>query len=189
MPVLFTGLLRTTGQLGPAEQPAKRDWMLRNIARKAALLDIPLNAPRHHPFNPLLALRASSLDMAEDCRWRLIDAFMRGIWVDGLHVSETADVCQVAETVGLDGPRLVAGASEPDAARRLEQQTQGAIDRGVFGIPSLIYGGELFFGYDDFMYLEMALQGSDPLQNPGARTDWLRAGWTPSRHAQGRSRD
>ncbi len=66
VPVLFAGLLEAHGQLGPAEVPAKILWMWKNNLRKAAQLGAPLNRPAYHPFNPLLALRASSLPMNDD---------------------------------------------------------------------------------------------------------------------------
>ena len=59
IPVLFAGLLNAHNQLGPAEVAAKLKWMIGNTLRKAALLQIPLNPPASHPFNPLLSLRAS----------------------------------------------------------------------------------------------------------------------------------
>jgi 2-hydroxychromene-2-carboxylate isomerase len=61
VPVLFAGLLRAHGQMGPAEQAAKRSWMSQNITRQAPLLGVPLSPPKRHPFNPLLSLRASSI--------------------------------------------------------------------------------------------------------------------------------
>ena len=61
VPVLFAGLLEAYGQLGPAEVPVKAAWMAKNNLRKAVRLGIPLRPPVHHPFNPLLALRISSL--------------------------------------------------------------------------------------------------------------------------------
>jgi len=50
-PILFAGLLNAHGNVGPAEIPAKRSWMLKNILRKSALLDIPMSPPCHHPSN------------------------------------------------------------------------------------------------------------------------------------------
>src|SRR5215468_9222768 len=61
VPVLFAGFLEAFGQLGPAEVPPKSLWMGKNNLRKAVLLGVPLHRPAFHPFNPLLALRASSL--------------------------------------------------------------------------------------------------------------------------------
>ncbi len=183
VPVLFAGLLEAHGQLGPAEIPAKRRWMTRNNLRKAALLDVPLRPPAHHPFNPLLALRVSSLPLDESRRSALIDALFRAVWVDALHVSEPAVVERVANAAGLDGAALVAEARAPDAKARLRRQTDEAIARGVFGVPSMEVAGELFWGYDDLPYLELFLAGRDPLDPKQA------AGWAePPRPSAARRR-
>jgi 2-hydroxychromene-2-carboxylate isomerase len=171
VPVLFAGLLEAHGQLGPAEVPAKRRWMGFNTLRKARLLGLPLDRPAHHPFNPLLALRASSIAEPAEKRDALVTALMRAVWTRRLHVSEPAVVAALADEVGLDGAALVARASEPDAKARLRKQTDDAIAAGVFGVPTMIVGAptlgvgeQLFWGYDDFPYLELHLAGKDPLR-------------------------
>lgn len=163
VPTLFAGLLGAHGQLGPAEIPAKAAWMFRNTLRKAALLGVPLNAPVHHPFNPLLALRASSVPESEAERARAISALFDAVWVRREHVSEPAAVARVLGAAGLDGERLVAEASAAPAKARLRADTDAAIARGVFGVPTMIVGDELFWGYDDFPMLELHLAGRDPL--------------------------
>ena len=163
VPVLFAGLLESTGLLGPAEVPIKARWMWRNNLRKAARLDLPLNPPRFHPFNPLLALRISSLPMSDEERARLITGLFAAVWVHGQHVSEPEVVARVANEAGLDGGRLVAEAQEPEAKARLRRQTDDAIAAGVFGVPSMGVGDEVFWGYDDFPYLDTFLAGDDPL--------------------------
>jgi 2-hydroxychromene-2-carboxylate isomerase len=174
VPVLFAGLLEAHGQLGPAEVPMKALWMAKNTLRKAARLRIPLNPPAFHPFNPLLALRASSLPLDPADRARLIDALFEAVWVRGLHVSDPAVVHDVADEIGLDGARVVAEAQAPDAKTRLRKQTEEAVGRGVFGVPSMEVGGELFWGYDDFPYLERYLAGRD-LLDPDEWAKWFAA--------------
>jgi 2-hydroxychromene-2-carboxylate isomerase len=163
IPVLFAGLLEAHGQLGPAEVRPKARWMSRNNARKAKLLGVPLEPPAFHPFNPLLALRASSIAEPADKRAALVTALMRGVWARRLHVSEPAVVVALADEVGLPGEDLVARASDADAKSLLRKQTDDAIAEGVFGVPTMIVGNEIFWGYDDFPYLELYLAGKDPL--------------------------
>jgi 2-hydroxychromene-2-carboxylate isomerase len=163
VPVLFAGLLEAHGQLGPAEVPAKALWMGKNNARKAVLLGVPLNPPAFHPFNPLLALRVSSLALDTAARRALIGALFDAVWVRGLHVSEPAVVERLGDEIGLAGAALVAEAQRPESKARLRRQTDDAIARGVFGVPSMEVGDELFWGYDDFPYLELFLAGKDPL--------------------------
>ncbi len=163
IPVLFAGLLKAYGGLGPAEVPAKALWMWKNNMRKAAILDVPLNPPAFHPFNPLLSLRVSGTDVSDDERNRMIEALFRAVWVDGRHVSETEVVKEILDDTGLDGSRLVEEAQSQEAKDRLKEQTDRAIADGVFGVPSMVVGDELFWGYDDIPYLERCLAGKDPL--------------------------
>jgi 2-hydroxychromene-2-carboxylate isomerase len=141
------------------------------MLRKAALLGVSLSPPAFIPFNPLLALRVSILPLAAQRRRTLIDALFEAVWVRGLHVSETAVVESVANEVGLPGAALVAQAQSAEIKEQLRAQTDAAIARGVFGVPSMIVGDELFWGYDDFPYLERFLAGSDPL-DPEALKKW-----------------
>ena len=163
VPVLFAGLLEAHGQLGPAEVRPKALWMFKNNLRKAALLGLRLNPPAFHPFNPLLALRVSALPLAQEARSALIGALFEAVWVNGLHVSEPEVVTRVALEAGLEGADLVARAGLPESKARLRAQTDDAIARGVFGVPSMEVGGEIFWGYDDFPWLDRFLAGQDPL--------------------------
>jgi 2-hydroxychromene-2-carboxylate isomerase len=163
VPILYAALLDAHGQLGPGEQPAKGRWMIKNLARKALLLGVPLNPPAFLPFNPLLALRVTLLASRSNERDALIYALFRAVWVRGLHVSETAVVERVANEVGLPGAALVRQTQSPEVKSRLRSQTDQAIARGVFGVPSMEVGDELFWGYDDFPHLELCLAGKDPI--------------------------
>jgi 2-hydroxychromene-2-carboxylate isomerase len=174
VPVLFAGLLGAHGQLGPAEVPAKALWMVRNNLRKAALLGVPLEPPAFHPFNPLLALRVSSLAPGPADQRALVGALFEAVWVRGLHVADPAVVARVCDETGLAGAAMVEAAGRPEAKARLRQQTDEAIARGVFGVPTVEVGDELFWGYDDFPYLELVLAGKDPLADDVWRR-WVEA--------------
>jgi 2-hydroxychromene-2-carboxylate isomerase len=173
VPVVFGKLLDAHGQLGPAEVRPKARWMWRNNLRKAARLGVALRPPAFHPYNPLLALRVSSLPMPEASRRRLVDALFRAVWVEQQHVSEPDVVARVADGAGLDGAALVAAAREPEAKARLRRQTDEAVASGVFGVPIFAVDGELFWGYDDLPWLERFLAGEDPLE-PETAQAWQR---------------
>jgi 2-hydroxychromene-2-carboxylate isomerase/catechol 2,3-dioxygenase-like lactoylglutathione lyase family enzyme len=175
VPVLFAGLLGAHGQLGPAEVRPKAWWMARNNLRKAALLGVPLNPPRFHPWNPLLALRVSSLPLPNEERRALIDALFQGTWARSLHLSEPEVVAGIADEAGLPGAALVAEAQGEPAKQRLREQTDAAIAAGVFGVPTMGVAGELFWGYDDLPFLARYLAGEDPL-DPKQVARWLGAG-------------
>jgi 2-hydroxychromene-2-carboxylate isomerase len=171
VPVLFAGLLEAYGQLGPAEVPPKVRWMTRNNLRKAAILGVPLEPPAFHPFNPLLALRVSSVAIDDGAKRRLVSVLFEAVWVRGLHVAEAAVVERVVREAGLDAGALLEAASTPECKALLRAQTDAAIARGVFGVPTMEVGDELFWGYDDMPYLERYLAGNDPL-DPTRLTRW-----------------
>lgn len=176
VPVLFAGLLNANGQLGPAEIPPKVRWMTRDVLRKAKSLNIPINPPASHPFNPLLSLRVTCLEMAGAERWRLIDALFKATWVDGLDVSASEVVTQVLDSIGLDGDAMVEQASSPSAKQQLQTNTAAAIEMDVFGVPSMRVDDQLFWGFDDFEHLRQYLAGDDPLEREEyARWENIRA--------------
>jgi len=169
VPVLYAALLDASGTLGPGETPAKGRWMMKNVQRKAILLVLPMQTPAYFPFNPVLALRMSLLPLETPMRHKLIDALFAAVWCRSLHVSEPAVAERVANELGLPGANLVAQASQPEIKAQLRSQTDDAIKRGVFGVPTMEVGDELFWGYDDFPNLELHLAGRDPLQQAGPK--------------------
>ncbi len=164
VPVLFAGLLKAHNQLGPAEVPAKLNWMTSNVLRKAALLNIPLNPPASHPFNPLLSLRASLIDIENDKRHELITRIFNGVWVEGRDVTAPEVMMQIFESCGLNGQQAMGECNSQTVKAKLIQNTNDAVNSCVFGVPSMAIGDELFWGYDDFPYLELFLKGEDPIE-------------------------
>jgi hypothetical protein len=100
-------------------------------------------------------------------------------------------VTRIAEGAGLDGRAAVEDAGRPDGKERLRSQTDAAIAEGVFGVPTMIVDGELFWGFDDFPWLERFLAGTDPLR-PEMLAEWAGSPVTPSaerpREKRGRGR-
>ena len=113
----------------------------------------------------------SSLPLASAERTALIDALFRAVWVRRLHISDPAVVEEVADGAGLAGAALVAQAQEAEGKARLRSQSDDAIAKGVFGVPTMLVGDELFWGYDDFRYLELFLAGKDPI-DPAVWKKW-----------------
>ncbi|MBB6519990.1 2-hydroxychromene-2-carboxylate isomerase [Pseudoteredinibacter isoporae] len=179
VPVLFAGLLRAYGQIGPAEHPAKQKWMQRNIARKCEEMGITIKAPRFHPFNPLLGLRIAAEENDIQQRHAIIDALMNAVWQEQKHISEEADVFEALEKAGLDANALIKQGLGKSASEQLKKNTNEAIEKGVFGVPTIIVGNDLFFGQDDYRYLELLLENKDPSKSEQAQ-EWLSSKWQAS---------
>ncbi len=162
-PVLFAALLDRHGQLGPAEIPSKREHTFKDILRYAALHGIELRGPAAHPFNPLLALRCSTPEVAGAQQADVIAALYRAIWSDGIDGADPSALEGALSVVGLDGAELVERASSGAAKAALRASTEAAVARGVFGVPTFDVDGELFWGNDRVEYAALRLQGRDPL--------------------------
>ncbi|MEO0326551.1 MAG: 2-hydroxychromene-2-carboxylate isomerase [Myxococcota bacterium] len=163
-PVLFAALLGAHGHKGPAEIPPKRLWVFKETFRRAALAGLPFGPPESHPFRPLLALRCV-LAAPEAQRPALVDRLFAEAWGGeasrGLQDPET--VARRAHEAGLDGAALVAAAGSDAVKASLRAETEAALARGVFGVPTYAAGDELFWGYDALDLVALHLDGKDPL--------------------------
>jgi 2-hydroxychromene-2-carboxylate isomerase len=72
-------------------------------------------------------------------------------------MDDQAVIAEVLTQAGLDGTALMAATAEPDVKATLVANTEGAVARGVFGIPSFFVAGELYFGKDRLGQVEEAL--------------------------------
>ena len=171
VPVLFGAMLSHYRQVGPAELPAKSRWMLRNVLRKAKIHGIPIAPPASHPFNPLLPLRVSCAVTDEALHLKLVDRLFRATWAEGRAVNEPEAVREVLAGLGLPADELLAAAATEPVKQRLRENTEQALARGIFGVPTLAARNELFWGFDDLEYLEMFLSGRDVLASHGGEFD------------------
>ncbi len=142
-PVLFAGLLGAHGQKGPAEIPTKREFTYRFAVWQAKQLGIPFKMPPEHPFNPLPLLR---LAIACDCAPDAVHRIFRFVWRDGRLPDLPIEWAELAHDLRLpDAQQRIA---DPDVKDALRRNTDEAIARGVFGVPTLAIGDELFWGVD-----------------------------------------
>ncbi|MHA1154011.1 MAG: 2-hydroxychromene-2-carboxylate isomerase [Alphaproteobacteria bacterium] len=142
-PVLFAGFLGHWEHKGPAEIPAKRRQIYRYCHWLAGKRGIPFKMPPRHPFNPLAALRLS-LALGPDAG--TVGAIFRHIWAAGNDGQDAASLAALAASLGVED--LEARVGDPAVKQRLRANTEEAIDRGVFGVPSFVVGEEIFWGED-----------------------------------------
>jgi len=142
-PVLLAGLLNHWGQLGPAELPGKRRHTYRQVLFQARELGIPLRVPPAHPFNPLPALR---LCLAAEDRVAAVHAIFAHIWEDGHAADSVEALADVARDLHVEDP--AAAISSPAVKQELAANGASAIALQIFGVPTIVIDGELFWGND-----------------------------------------
>jgi 2-hydroxychromene-2-carboxylate isomerase len=173
VPVLFAGLLNHHGTKGPAEVPAKRRYLLFDTVRKARFLGVPFGPPKHHPFNPLLALRVASVPLDVAQRRALIDRLYAGVWSGrGDNVEDASVVASIVREVGLDADRVLADATSTEGKARVKTQTDRAIEDGIFGVPTAVVDGEPFWGVDALGELDRFLREGNPTIDAATMARW-----------------
>src|SRR5207247_233139 len=142
-PVLFAGLLSANGQKGPAEIAAKRAFTYRFCIWRAKTLGIPLRFPPEHPFNPLPLLR---LAIACDSTGVAVHKIFRFVWRDGRLPDLPIEWAELTNELGI--PDAETQIATPEVKAELRRNTDEAIARGVFGVPTLAIGDAMFWGAD-----------------------------------------
>jgi 2-hydroxychromene-2-carboxylate isomerase len=142
-PVLFAGLLEHWGQLGPAEIPPKRTFTYRYVVWRAHRLGLPVSLPPVHPFNPLPLLRlAIVVGNAPEKMRRLF----RFVWSEGRLPDDPVAWRALTTELGVaDADSRIAA---PEVKEQLRRNGEEAVGQGVFGVPTLVVDGMLFWGAD-----------------------------------------
>lgn len=165
-PVLFAGLLKHHGQLGPAEIAGKREWTYRQVLWLAHAHGIPMQMPAAHPFNPLGLLR---LALARGPNRFVCETLFRHVWRGG---ADAADAVRLQALQQELAPARDPGSDE--VKNELKQATRAAIERGLFGVPTFAVDDKLFWGFDALPMLRAWLEGDG----------WFGANWDgPARAA------
>ena len=155
-PILFAGLLKHHGQLGPAEIDSKREWTYRQVLWLARESDVVLELPARHPFNPLALLRlARACSKAGEVNRETCATLFRHVWCHGGHAADDPQRLQVLE----QQLKPVRSIQDAEVKQSLIDATDAAIQRGVFGVPTFAVQDRLFWGQDSLPMLRQYLQG------------------------------
>ena len=133
---------------------------LTDLARWRAFLDIELHLePKFFPVNPSPAAHMviSALQNGANVM-DLANAYMTAVWVEERDIADPNTIITIANEQGLDGAALFDQIENAAVLEELEENTQEAIARNVFGTPTWIYENELFWGQDRLDFLSRAIE-------------------------------
>lgn len=166
-PMLLGGVFRARAvpqklfaTLGAAKARHNAD----DIRRTAARYEVPLEMPANHPLRTVDALRA--LLVVGPPFMPLAHAFYRAYWVDGVDIGTREGLARVLSEAGQDAEAVIERTMEPAIKEELRSRTDDAIELGVFGAPTFVLNGELYFGADRMDLVERALGGAPPTELP-----------------------
>jgi 2-hydroxychromene-2-carboxylate isomerase len=111
----------------------------------------------YFPVNTLLLMRMAVAAEMDDDLLAFIDAGCRHMWVEPKKMDDPVVVRAALIESGLDAERLLARSQEADVKGRLIANTNDAVARGTFGIPTFFVGSEIYFGKDRLRDVEEAI--------------------------------
>ncbi len=162
-PILFGAVLNHHGHMGPAEVPGKREWTYRQVVWQAKQMGVQLDMPLTHPFNPLSLLRLAVACSDDGAPNRYVcETIFRHVWQGGYAAD---DVSRTAELSSVLNPKH--NLKNEEIKSQLKINTDQAIEKGVFGVPTFSVGDKLFWGLDALPMLRDYLMQDDFFENGG----------------------
>lgn len=164
-PMLLGGVFKATGNHSPMEIPAKSQWSNGDLQRWARRYGAPFRHNPHFPVNTLALMRGAvgyqrrARDGDDSEFQRYVAAIYRAMWEDGKNLNDPNEIGKVLVAAGFDPRDALAMLDDPEVKADLKRVTEEAVARGVFGAPSFIVDGELFWGNDRLLFVEEKLAG------------------------------
>jgi 2-hydroxychromene-2-carboxylate isomerase len=156
LPITLGGLRKATGHQLPPPQQLK--YMSEDTSRWAQLYGVRMQIPKAFPISTIQALRAC---IAADRRGRGADAMhalFQSYWAEGEDISDASMMERALTGAGLDGKALLAATHDQEIKDALRKNTDLALARGVFGVPTLFVGERSFWGNDRLHFAEAELK-------------------------------
>jgi len=140
--------------------PQRQAYRLTELKRFSEFLGQPIVLqPKYFPVNADDAAKliiAVDMHDGSDAAMRIAGRILRGVWVDERNIADARDLAKMLEEEGMPSRRLDDSMSQAVHVR-YEQDTQRAIDAGVFGAPSYVIDGEIFWGQDRLDFVQRRL--------------------------------
>ena len=163
VPALLGGIFKATGNRSPMEAfagiPSKLRYEGRETERfvkKHGIVDYARNP--HFPVNTLQIMRGAVAAQKLGVFDKYVDAVYRAMWVDALKMDDPAVIEAALTAAHLPAAALITAMGDPDVKQTLIANTEQAVAHGVFGSPSFLVEGELFFGKDRLRDVEEEIE-------------------------------
>ena len=102
----------------------------------------------HFPVNTLTIMRGMVAARRAGVGEAYLEVVLKAMWEDGQKMDDPEVIVRVLNAAGLDGAALATATQDPEVKAELVANTEAAVARGVFGIPTFFVGSEMFFGKD-----------------------------------------
>ncbi len=161
-PCLLGGIFKLTGNQAPwmtyANVKGKLEYEQLEMTRFIALHALSkFKMNPHFPVNTLILMRGAVAAKRDGVLDHYVKAGLNAMWENGENMSDPEVFTAVMTNAGLDGAGLLAATQDPAVKSKLAANTDAAVERGVFGVPTFFIGDEMFFGKDRLDQVEATI--------------------------------
>jgi 2-hydroxychromene-2-carboxylate isomerase len=156
LPITLGGLRKATGHQIPPPQQLK--YMSEDTARWAHHYGVKMQVPKAFPASTIQALRACLAAGRDGKGAQAMHALFHAYWAEGDDISDPAVIERALTGAGLDGKALLQATQQQEIKEALRRNTDLALSRGVFGVPTIFVGPRSFWGNDRLQFAEAELR-------------------------------
>ena len=157
-PVLLGAILKATNNIAPALVKNKGVYMLKHdIPRFVSRYDVPFKMNSHFPIQTLPMMRGYFVAEQLGCLDEYLDLGFKSIWVDNKNLNDPAVIQETLSNVGIDVGQFLTQVASDEIKQALREATDAALERGVFGAPTMFIGDDMYFGQDRLDFVEAEL--------------------------------
>jgi 2-hydroxychromene-2-carboxylate isomerase len=161
LPMDATKVFPVSGGLPLSQRPPQRQaYRAVELKRWKAFLGVPMNVqPKFFPVAGDVASRfvEAAAETSAKAALDLAGLIGRAVWEREQNIADEAVLIALADECDLNGVALAARAKAPEIQAQYEKHTQATIHQQVFGAPTYMLNGEMFWGQDRLDFLERAL--------------------------------
>ncbi len=156
-PILLGGVFKATGNQTPVAIEAKGKWMFADMERFAARYGVPYAMNPHFIINSLPLMRGAVWAQQQDCLEAYNKTMFEAVWVDQKNMNDPVVIMSVLADAGFDAQVVADAIQTSEVKQVLIGETAAAVDRGAFGVPTMIVDGVMHFGQDRLDWVRDAL--------------------------------
>ena len=158
IPVLLGGIFKSTNNVSPIESfktvPAKGKYDDLDTARFVKKHDIAFNFNSNFPINTLNLMRGAIFAQQNDIFDKYVEVVFKSMWVDNKKMDDLEVIQTVLLENGLPVKEIFEGTQDQKIKDKLIKNTSEAVEKGIFGAPSMLVEDELFFGKESLQDVE-----------------------------------
>lgn len=157
-PCVLAAIFKATSNDMPLKVAAKGAYMLKDLDRWAEFYGVRFKVSSYFPANTIKAMRLALVADEQGQAASVVQGLFRAMWAEDRDLNDPVVLGDIAEKAGLDPVAALAAIEKQPIKDRLRANTDAAIAKGVFGLPAMFVGDELFWGNDRLDFVERALK-------------------------------